>query len=300
VTDPRTSTVERPPVPPTLVLLLSLLAISWAGPLRRYTDAPAFVISFWRLAFSTGLVAVVLTARGEWSHLRRLRPADWGIAAVAGALLAGHFASWFASLELTSVAASVTLVNMQPVFVALISSLALRDHPAPRQWAGIALAVGGATLIGWGDLRGGPDPLLGDLLALVGALFFAVYYILGRRLRGRVEIWPYVGVVYGCAAVVLLLLALLQGAPLVAGHGRIDWLVFLGQALGPMMIGHTGQNWALRYLPAYVVSLFLLGEPIGATLIAWLLPGIAEVPTVQAVLGGALILTGIGLGMRRR
>jgi drug/metabolite transporter (DMT)-like permease len=292
--------VGRPLVSPVLVLLASVLAISWAGPLRLFTDAPAFVVSFWRLAFSTALVAGILTARGEWGHLRRLSAGDWGVAALGGALLAGHFASWFASLELTSVAASVALVNMQPVFVAVISALALAERPSARQWAGISLAVFGATWIGWGDFRGGPDPLRGDLLALLGALFFAVYYVIGRRLRGRIDLWPYVAVVYGCASLVLLVLILLSGAPLVRGYGTTDWLVFLGQAAGPMMIGHTGQNWALRYLPAYVVSLFLLGEPVGATLIAWLLPAIAEVPPVQAVLGGVLILMGIVLGMRRR
>ncbi len=249
----------RPFVSPTLVLLASVVAISWAGPLRLFTGAPAFAVSFWRLALSTVLVAVVLSVRGEWGHLRRLSAGDWGTAALAGALLAGHFASWFASLELTSVAASVALVNMQPVLVAVISALALGERPSGRQWAGIALAVLGATWIGWGDLRGGSDPLRGDLLALLGALFFAVYYGIGRRLRGRIDVWPYVAVVYGCAALVLLAVSLALGVPLVAGYGRTDWLVFAGQALGPMMIGHTGQNWALRYLPAYVVSLFLPG-----------------------------------------
>src|SRR5690606_21561439 len=124
--------------------------------------------------------------------------------------------------------------------------------------------------------------------------------VIGRRLRGRIDVWPYVAVVYGCAAGVLLAISLALGVPLVEGYGRTDWLVFAGQALGPMMIGHTGQNWALRYLPAYVVSLFLLGEPVGSTLIAWLLPGISETPPVQALLGGTLILMGIVLGMRRR
>ena len=106
--------------------------------------------------------------------------------------------------------------------------------------------------------------------------------------------------VYGCAALTLAAGLLLTGEPLASGHTDVDWLVFLGLAVGPMMIGHTGQNWALRYLPAYAVNLSLLGEPVGATLIAWLLPGIAEVPPLQAVVGGALILTGILLGMGER
>jgi drug/metabolite transporter (DMT)-like permease len=290
---------EAPPVPPALVLGLSVLAISWAGPLVRFSDAPALAISFWRLAFSLVLIAGVLTVRGEWRELRRLTGRQWAVAALAGVFLAGHFATWIASLGLTSVAASVVLVSTAPVFVALFSALFLGEHPTPRQWAGIAVAVVGAAWIGWGDAASGPEPLLGDLLALAGAVLVAGYYVIGRRLRASVDVWPYAGVVYGCAALTLLAVLPLAGVRL-GGYAPADWWVFLGLAAGPMLVGHTGQNWALRYLPAYVVNLWLLAEPVGATLIAWLLPGIAEVPPPEALLGGVLILTGILLGMRRR
>lgn len=287
-----------PFAPPGVVLLVSVLAISWAAPLVRYSTAPALAISFWRLAFSLVFIAAVLTARREWGALRALTAADWGIAALAGTFLAGHFASWIASLSLTSVAASVALVNTQPVFVALLSGLFLGERPTARQWTGIGVAVLGAAWIGWGDVGAGRDPLVGDLLAVLGAVLVAAYYVIGRRLRQRIDLWPYIAVVYGCAALTLAAGLLLTGEPAASGHTRADWLVFLGLAVGPMMIGHTGQNWALRYLPAYAVNLSLLGEPVGATLIAWLLPGIAEVPPLQAVVGGALILTGILLGAR--
>jgi drug/metabolite transporter (DMT)-like permease len=288
-----------PPVAPGLVLFLSVAAISWAAPLVRFTEAPALVISFWRLAFSVVLIAMVLTARGEWRALGRLRPAEWGIALLAGVFLAGHFVAWIASLALTTVAASVAIVSTAPIWVAVIGVVALGEHPSRRQWLGVLLAVAGTAWIGWGDFRGGEDALRGDLLALLGAVLVAAYYVIGRRLRRRIDIWPYVAVVYGCATLVLLMAAAAAAVPLVQGHGRVDWTVFLALAVGPMMIGHTGQNWALRYLPAYVVNLSLLGEPIGATLLAWLLPAIAEVPPLQTLMGGALILTGILLGMRK-
>lgn len=286
---------------PGAVLFVSVFAISWAAPLIRFTDAPALVISFWRLAFSLIFIAGLLTARGEWGALRALRAREWVIALLAGAFLAGHFVTWIASVSLTSVAASVALVSTQPVWVALFAMVALRERPHRRQWLGIALAVLGAAWIGWGDAGGdAPEPLRGDLLALLGAVLVAAYYVIGRGLRQRVDLWPYVMVVYGGATVTLLLALLASEVPLAAGYGTGDWLVFAGLAVGPMMIGHTGQNWALRYLPAYVVNLSLLGEPVGATLIAWALPGIAEVPPAAALGGGALILTGILLGMRRR
>lgn len=292
--------VERPPFAPGLVLLASVLAISWAAPLIRLTDAPAIAISFWRLAFSMVFIGGMLTARREWRELRRLTAREWAIAALAGALLAGHFVSWIASVSLTSVAASVALVSTQPVWVALFGAFWLAERPSARQWLGIAVAVLGAAWIGWGDVAGGPDPIRGDTLALLGAFFVAAYYVIGRGLRRSISLWPYVAVVYGAATVTLLLAMQLGDVPLARGYGQGDWLVFLALAAGPMMIGHTGQNWALRYMPAYVVNLSLLGEPVGATLIAWMLPWVAEVPPAQAVVGGALILTGIALGMRRR
>lgn len=289
----------HPPFPPALVLTVSVLAISWAAPLVRFSDAPALAIAFWRLAFSVLLIAGVLTARGEWGALRRLSARELGTAAVAGVFLAGHFATWIASIGLTSVAASVALVSTAPVFVALFSALFLRERPTSRQWVGIAVAVVGAGWIGWGDVEAGPAPLLGDLLAVAGAVLVAGYYAIGRKLRARVELWPFVGVVYGCAALTLLLALPLAGVPF-GGYAPTDWWVFAGLALGPMLIGHTGQNWALRYLPAYLVNLSLLAEPVGATLIAWLLPAIQESPPPAALAGGALILLGILLGMGRR
>lgn len=281
------------------VLFVSVLAMSWAAPLIRFSEAPALAISFWRLALALPLIAVILTSRGEWGELRTLTAGEWAVAAVAGVFLALHFASWIASVTLTSVAASVALVSTQPVWVALISIWLLREKPARGQWLGIGMAVIGAAVIGFGDWGGGSDPLLGDLLALAGALFVAVYYVSGRHLRRRVGIWPYVAVVYGFATVTLALVLIGTGVRFVP-YAPMDWFVFSALAVGPMMIGHTGQNWALRFLPAHTVNLTLLGEPVGATLIAFLLPSIAETPAIPTLVGGALILSGIVLGLRRR
>lgn len=296
----RSAEGDRPPVPPPLVLFVSVLAMSTAAPLVRFAAAEPLAIAFWRLALALPIIALLITVRGQWPALRRLGRREWLVSVAAGVLLAAHFWSWIASVTLTSVAASVALVSTQPVWVALFAMVTLRERPEPRHWVGIGVAVLGAAVIGWGDLGGGPDPLRGDLLALLGAVFVAGYYVIGRRLRQGIGLWPYVFVVYGCAAVTLLGAMLATGAPVATGHQPVDWLVFLGLALGPMMIGHTGQNWALRYLPAYAVNLTLLGEPVGATLLAWALPGIGEAPPLPAVLGGAMILSGIVVGTRRK
>jgi drug/metabolite transporter (DMT)-like permease len=285
---------------PGLVLLAAVLAMSWGGPLVRYATAPALVVAGWRVGFSVLLIAVVVLVRRGRGRTGRVAGRDRLLAAAAGVCLAAHFWTWIASLSYTTVASSVVLVSTQPVFVALLSAAALAERPTGRQWAGIGLAVAGAAVIGWGDFGGGRDPLLGDALAVAGALFVSLYYVIGRSVRQRVDLWTYTGMVYGVAAGALLGAAVVLPAVRVTGYPATDWLVFLALAAGPMMIGHTGVNYALRRMRAYTANLALLGEPIGATLLAWWLPGIRERPSVQLVMGGTLVLAGIALGLRSR
>ncbi len=285
-----------PGVSPWLALVVAVLAISWAGPLVRLATAPALSVAAWRMAFSMAFIGAVLAWRGSLMGGVRLTVREWAWAVAGGVLLAGHFWSWIASLRFTTVASSVVLVSLQPFIVALLSTVLLDERPSRRQWMGIAVAMGGAMAVGWGDFALGPTALLGDALAFLAAWLVAGYYLIGRVLRRKLDLWTYVAIVYGIAALVLLAAAAAtSGAPL-TGFPVGDWLVFLALAAGPMMLGHTGVNYAIRYVPAYVANLFLLGEPVGATLIAWLLPAIAEIPPPQTLLGGLLILVGIVLG----
>lgn len=280
---------------PLAMLLAAVAGISVAAPLIRLSSAHPLAIAVWRLALSLVLVGFALVLTGSWRQLRRIPRRDLGIAAAAGAMLALHFWSWNTSVGLTSVAASVVLVNLQPVFVVAGSALWLRERPGRRQAWGIGVAMFGAMVVGLGGasgpLAGESRTMLGNALALVGAVTAAAYYLAGRGLRRTLDLWPYVAVVYGACLVVLLLTALVLRAPLLPQPSR-DWAIFAGLALGPMLLGHTGMNWALRYLPAYVVNLTVLGEPVGATLLAWLLPGIREAPTPATLAGGALVLLG--------
>jgi drug/metabolite transporter (DMT)-like permease len=287
-------------------LLVAVGAMSWAGPLIRFGTAPPLVVAAWRLIFSVAAIGIILLVRRPVGGIR-LTTRQWVLALAAGVLLAGHFWSWIASLEFTTVASSAVLVAMQPVFVAALSAALLGERAAPRQWLGIGVAVLGAVTIGWGNSRGGggidpaaPAPLLGDLLALAGAIFAAGYFVIGRRLRQDLDLMVYIGLVYGIAAVLLTAAALVSPGIALTGYPRADWLIFIALAAGPMLIGHTGVNYALRYLPAYLANLAALGEPIGATLIAWLLPAIAETPSPQVVGGGVLIIAGLMLGVRGR
>jgi drug/metabolite transporter (DMT)-like permease len=287
-----------------LVLSLALIGVSTSGPLVRLSHASALAIAAWRIGLSLVIVAVMLLVTAEWRQWRLLTPREGAIAAGAGTVLALHFWSWNSSIALTSVAASVVLVNTQPVVVALLSVVWLREAPSRRQWLGIAVAMLGALLVALPDLLAGaptrdhPRALLGDLLALLGALAAAIYFVAGRRLRGTLDLWAYVGLVYGSCFAALLVLAAVTGTPL-APQPPAELELFAGLALGPMLLGHTGLNWALKRSPAYVVNLTLLGEPVGATIIAALMPGIREMPGPATLLGGAIVLAGILLTARR-
>ncbi len=282
---------------PYWVLALSLLGISFAGPLVRLSVADPITIAVWRLGLSLIIVAGFLFSSGEWRDWKRLATGELALAVFGGVCLALHFWAWNASIHLTTIAASVTLVNLQPMVVATISAIALKEVPTRRQIFGIAVAILGALVIAAPDLGGASThranaPLLGNLLAVSGAVTAAIYYTIGRRLRKSLGIWAYVAIVYATAFVGLVLIALLRGTTITPQPPR-EIAIFAGLALGPMLIGHTGMNWALKFLPAYVVNLTVLGEPVGATLLGALIPSIRQIPTPSTLLGGAIVLGGV-------
>jgi len=286
------TTVEEG-VPPGVGLAVAVVAVSTGAILVRLSDAPSTVAAFYRVLFTTlPLVPLALWRyRADFSRIGRR---DLLFASLAGIALAVHFAAWFESLAWTSVAASVTLVQSQPLFVAVGAWLLLKERPSLRIVVGILVAVTGMVAMALGDLLTGvlvgPDPLLGNTLALVGAVMAAGYVLAGRSLRQRVSVVPYVVIVYGVCAAVLLGIVLAQGAPL-TGYPPREWLLFAGLAVGPGLLGHTLINWALAHLRSSVVSVSLLGEPVGASILALVL--LAEVPTAFTVVGGTVVLVGI-------
>ena len=291
---------DSPPVPPLLALAVAIVAISTGAILVRLSEAPSAVAALYRVLFTTlPLLPIAL-----WRYrpaFRRIDRRDLAGATLAGIALAVHFAAWFESLAWTSVAASVTLVQSQPLFVVVGAWLLLRERLSRQMLAGILVAVGGVVTMSAGDLLGGAlvgaDPLLGNSLAVVGAVMAAGYVLAGRSLRQRVALVPYVVVVYSVCTVCLLAIVLAQGGPLV-GYPAREWLLFVGLAVGPGLLGHTVINWTLAHLESSVVSVSLLGEPVGATILALALLG--ESPTVFTVVGGVVVLAGISLTARDR
>jgi drug/metabolite transporter (DMT)-like permease len=292
--------VERA-TPPTAALAFAVVAVITSAILVRYSAAPSLVKAFYRVLFTT-LLLVPFALRRHRDAFGRLSGQDWLVASAGGIALAIHFASWFESLELTSVAASVTIVQSQVLFVAIGAALFLAEHVTRRTLAGMVVALVGIAVMSVGNALTGANvagaaPLYGNALALVGAVCAAGYVLAGRSLRQRVPLIPYVIVVYSVCAVVLLALTVADGAPLVDYPPR-EWLLFLGMAVGPGLFGHTVLNWALAHVESSVVSVSLLGEPIGSALLALVLLG--EVPTTITVVGGTIVLIGIAVTSRAR
>ena len=287
---------------PGVVLLLAIVGISLAAPLVRLSSAHPVAIAIWRLVISLVLLGAVLVVTRGWRAWRGLTSREVTLALAAGGMLALHFWSWNTSLRYTSIAPSVILVNLQPAIVAVLSSVWLHESPTRRQWMGIAIAMAGAAAVAFAsgdDAHGGAPPLFGNALALVGAVTAALYYLTGRRLRAKLDLVPYVSLVYGACLAALLVIAVIVRAPLLPQPPR-EWAIFAGLAVGPMLLGHTGMNWALGYLPAYVVNITVLGEPVGAILLGALLPGIREIPTVPVIAAGVIVIAGILLALPRR
>lgn len=285
-------------ISPYLVLSIGILAVSSAAILIAFARAegvPAVAVAALRLTFaSLALAPFAWTrARREWA---RLAPRDFVLALVSGVFLALHFAFWISSLDYTSVMSSVVFVSTNPIFVGLASVVLLRETLRRGTIIGIVIAVIGGALIALSDLeQAGTESLQGNLLALAGAATVSGYLLIGRRLRKQLSLLAYIGLVYTTAAVVLLGMAIAMGANLL-GYTPRGYLLVALLAAGPQLIGHTSYNWALKYVSATFVTVTLLAEPIGATLLA--IPILAQVPAPVKIVGGALILLGIYFAAR--
>ena len=273
---------------------LGIVAVSFGAIFARLAgEASPLAIAAWRLT----LAALVLAPLPLFRSRRTMSRQGLIWSAASGVALALHFVLWISSLEHTTVASSVLFVSTHPVFVGLGSILFLRERLTRPLLIGIALALLGGALIGLGDLRFGGSALRGDLLALGGGLMAAVYFLIGRRVRRTVSLSEYVAVSYGTGAVLVLLLCLITRTRL-GGFAMSTYGYLVLLAVVPQLVGHTTINWALRRLSAPRVSVFVLGEPVGAALLA--MPFFREIPRGLNLLGAAIILAGIYLSLRSK
>lgn len=277
-----------------LVLALGIVAISTGSILVRLAESPPLAVGAWRM-----LLATALLTPWAWPRLRRERTVlgrrEWALLGLSGLALAMHLATWVTSLSYTTVASSVILVSTNPIFVGLASHYLLRERLRRRTVVAIAITLMGSAIVGYGDFGLSGKALWGDLLALIGAVTGSTYILLGRAVRRKLSTLAYVWPCYGIAGLILLALSAVSGQPL-HGYDGQTWLVLILLALGPQITGHSVFNWALGHFSPIFVTLAILGEPVGATLLALLILG--EAPPLTALAGGLLILLGIYMASR--
>ncbi len=281
-----------------VALAVGVLSMSTGAIFVRYAqhETASLTIAAYRMgiAFVVVLIPTLVSHRRE---LQSLTYRDGQLAATSGFFLAIHFATWIYSLEITSVAISVVMVNTTPLWVGLLTPLMTGERLSRTTILGIAISVIGAVTIGCGLQSDGhlSNDLLGGTLATIAAVGLAVYLLIGRNLRRRHSLGVYVTVCYGSAAGYLCLAAIVTGQQ-VAGFSPSTWWYLIGLALVSQILGHTTNNWVLRFFSASMIAVALLGEPVCATLLAYFL--FDETLTAAQVGGGALILVGIYLVAR--
>ncbi len=297
---PASSTPERPVLlVPALVIgvasfAFSAILVRWAG------EAPALTIAVWRTGLAAlFLLPVALPVAG--AEIRQLTQREWGLIGAAGVVLGLHFVAFIESLFYTTVASATVLVTTSPIILAVLGYMLLGERLARRRQLAVGVGVVGALLLGWGDLGGeATRPLIGNALALGAAVLVSIYLLIGRVVRRERSWLAYLLPLYTVVALTTLTVAALRGAPLFGFSPTFYGLCAL-MALGPSLLGHGSFNYALRYLPAAVVGLLALVEPVGASILAYAF--FAEQPGLLALLGMALVLGSVAVALwpaRRR
>ncbi|WP_309118937.1 DMT family transporter [Paenibacillus sp.] len=275
------------------LLFVGIIAISFSAIFVKWTDAPVSVIGMYRLGLTlVGMTPFLFRYRAE---LGAVSARDWALLGLSGFMLALHFLLWMGSLRYTTVASSTVLMTLEPVLVMIGALVFFRERIRGAAVAAMGVALIGAVLIGWGDFRLSGTALYGDLLSILGTLAVVVHMLLGQALRGRISSFVYSYTVFLAAAAAFAVYNLAAGFSFI-GYASNDWLIFVLMAAVPTVFGHLLFNWLLKYVGATTVSMAVLGEPVGASLLAWAL--LDERLTTLQAFAGALLIGGVWLFLR--
>lgn len=261
--------MKNPKVYPYLAVFIGVIAVSTSAILVKVSSAPSGVIAFYRLFFSVLLMLPVFLLKYV-SELKLITKRDWIFSVVAGVFLAFHFILWFESLDYTSVASSTVLVTLQPLFAFVGSYLFFKEKFSGKAILSGMIAIVGSMVISWGDFRISGSALFGDFLALVACALITAYLMFGQTVRKRLSLITYTFVVYGISTITLFLYVLTKQEPLFP-YPTSDWVYFVLLAIVPNLLGHTLFNWALKWVSTSVISMAILFEPVGATILAYFL-----------------------------
>ncbi len=276
------------------VLAIGVIGVSFAAIFIKMTTAPASITAMYRLLM-TAIMLAPFAIPGLLRTVRELTWRDRGLLFLSGALLATHFIFWIQSLFATTVASSTIFIALQPIFALVGAHLLLRERVGWQAWGFAFLAFIGTAVIGWHDLLRGGTAGIGDVLSVVGVLFAALYMLAGQGLRPKVPALQYNFLIYIVASVILAIYSVIHHDSFL--HYQVgDWRAFFLLALIPTIFGHTIFNTLLKYLPASVISMSIVGEPIGATILAYFI--FANPITLPWVVGALIVLPSVVLFMR--
>ncbi len=280
-----------------LAVGIAMVSVSFASLFIKWSESPPFIIAAYRLAMTSAILLPYLLVTGGYREILGFNRKELALVGLSGIALTFHFGLWIVSLTLTLVATSVILVTSHPIFVAAVSHFLLKDQVKRIAAVGIVIAFSGVAVISITDYSEGSDTLFGDLLAFLGGMCAGIYFLSGRVARRSLSVVPYSFSVYGLSSILLFISAFIAGDRLLVSDGR-ELTLFLLMAIVPTILGHTMFNYALRKLPAHIISTSVLGEPVGASILVFAFPP-NEVPGMWIIVGGALVVLGLYIVLSR-
>ncbi len=284
--------MRLPPFNPYAAVAIGVLAVSTSAVLVKLANsAPAGIIANYRLLFAVLIMLPIVLSKYRY-EFRLISKKNWLFSILAGIFLALHFILWFESLNYTSVASSVVLVTMQPIFAFLGTYLLFQERFSYGAVISLIIALFGSFIIGWGDFQLGGMALFGDILALLGAIAVTVYFLFGQSARQHLSLITYTFIVYAISSIVLILYNIVLGNSFF-GYPQDHWWAFIALAIIPTFFGHSLFNWALKWVSTSTISMGIVLEPIGATILAYLV--LNETITWSQFLGGTIVIVGLFL-----
>lgn len=281
--------VEKPAIHPYIPIVIGVISVALSAIFVKLATAEAGVIAFYRMLFSVLFMLPVF-----WLKYRKevliFKKKDWIYSSIAGIFLAFHFIFWFESLNYTSVASSTVLVTLQPIFAFAGTYFFFKERLSIKTILSAVIAILGSFIISWGDFKVSGSALYGDLLALIGCALITAYLLFGQDVRKRISLITYTFIVYSISTVTLLIYVFAKGESL-GPHPSMDWFWFIMLALIPNLLGHTLFNWSLKWVSTNVISIAILFEPVGASVLAYYV--FRETLSSSQIIGGIVVITGI-------
>lgn len=283
--------MEKSLVKPYIAIIVGVISVSFSAILVRLSEAPSGVIAFYRMLFSC-LILLPVFLKGSIKQLKSIAKKDWLLSTIAGIFLAFHFILWFESLRYTSVASSTVLVTLQPLFAFIGTYFIFKERVTGSGIISIFLAIAGSVLISASDFTAEGKALYGDMLALTACALATAYLIIGQLVRKRLALTTYTFVVYSVCSFTLFIYVLLKNEKLVS-YSKYEWILFTLLAVIPTLLGHSLFNWAIEWVSTTTISMAILFEPIGATVLAYYFFG--ETLGPWQFIGSSLVLIGLGM-----